>query len=583
MRQINIMDIVLSKYPGFLKGFPSFVKDFILFLLNKLLHVKEVNDFIEKHHDKGGLAFADEILEYLEFSYTYSNRDKARIPNEGKLIIIANHPLGGLDGIALLKMIGDVRSDVKIVVNDFLLHLDNLSDLFLPFDILSQKNRKEGLQGIINALQNDNAVIFFPAGEVSRLTLKGIKDSKWQKGAVHLALKYQAPVLPVHIKARNSLLFYFTSLISKPLSMLLLPRELFNKHGKSIDFTIGDHIAPSALPPAFEKRKLSMKLLKKHTKLIGKGKKGIFQTEKNIIHPLDRKKIIQQLYYAPLLGKTDDGLKIYLLDYDSYPDVINEIGRLREVTFRKVGEGTGNRVDLDRFDRVYKHLVLWNEKEVEIVGSYRIGVCDTIIKEQGYEGLYTSTLFRFSEAFQNILPQSVEMGRSFVQKKYWNTAALNYLWQGIGAFLAANLQIKFMFGPTSLSNSFSTEAKDMIVFFYDKWFNDPDSLVKAKHPYSMSTSSKKELIQIFSSDDYRQELRTLKLMLKPYGYTIPTLYKQYADLCDPGGVLFSAFGVDQSFQNCTDAFIIASVDKVKEKKRKRFIEPYLEKMNAETA
>jgi hypothetical protein len=328
---------------------------------------------------------------------------------------------------------------------------------------------------------------------------------------------------------------------------------------------------------------MKTKLLRKHLHYISKGKKGIFQTEKNIIHPVDRKAIIKQLYNAPLLGETEDGFKIHLIDYERYPDVINEIGRLREVTFRKVGEGTGNRIDIDRFDKYYKHLVLWDEKEVEIVGAYRIGICKTIIDAQGYNGLYTSTLFTFSQKFKEILPQSIEMGRSFVQKKYWNTSALHYLWHGIGAFLAANPQIKYMYGPTSLSSSFSQDASNMIVYFYQKWFYDHHNYVEAKNPYRISASAKEEISAIFNSDDYKAELRTLKTILKQYGYTIPPLYKQYSDLCDTGGVLFAAFGVDEDFQNCTDAFIITSVEKVKETKRKRYIEPYIKEEAAEVA
>jgi len=229
--------------------------------------------------------------------------------------------------------------------------------------------------------------------------------------------------------------------------MLLLAYELFNKKNKTIHIKIGDLIPAKVFTSSFIDDSYQTKLLKKHVYLIGKNHKGIYVTEKNVIHPIDRKSIKRELNYAQLLGITKDKMRIYLTSKDESPQSIYEIARLRELTFRKVGEGTGKKFDLDRYDSYYSHLIVWDEKELDILGAYRIGQGDYIYNKYGKDGFYTSTLFDFSNNFSmNYLDNSIELGRSFIQKKYWNTNALYYLWQGIGAFLANNESVKFMFG-----------------------------------------------------------------------------------------------------------------------------------------
>jgi putative hemolysin len=571
MNLINIEEIILKKNISFLKNFPLLFRKFIFFLINKILYTSRVNGFISSHNDKIDIEFIDEIFEYLDFSYAVSKKDRDKIPSEGSLIVIANHPLGGLDGLVLLKMISEVRKDVKIIVNDVLMNLDNLKNLFLPFDIFSQSPQKSNILEITKAIKNQEVIIFFPAGEVSRFGINGIKDSSWHKGFLTFAQKYNVPIQPVYINAKNSKLFYFVSLISKKFSMFLLPKELFNKAEKTITIKIGNTISPKVINSGISQEKLLLKLIRKHLYAIGKNKKEIFKTEKNIIHPLDRKTIRNQLQKGELLSVTEDGKAIFLIDYYNNYDVIMEIARLREITFRKVGEGTGYKYDRDIFDKLYKHIVLWDETELEIVGSYRIGVCKEVIDKSGINGLYTSTLFNFSNKFADMLPYSIELGRSFVQAKYWNSNALDYLWQGIGAYLFHHPEVSFMFGGVSLSSSYSTEARNLMVYFYRKWFGDTSNLVVSKNRFEISNKNIEELQAIFNKDDYKEELKLLKSRLKVFGYSIPTLYKQYSELCDAGGVKFLDFGIDNDFQSCIDGFILVNVDMIKEAKKKRYI------------
>lgn len=566
MNEINIKEIIQSKNPTFLKSLPHFLREIVFLTIRKLIHESKINDFLESNSEKKDFEFIEELFEYLDISYKVSSKDKAKIPSEGKLIIVANHPLGGLDGLILLKLISEVRKDVKIIVNDILLNVDNLKNLFLPYDITNNTLQKENVAQIIKSLNNEEAIIIFPAGEVSRMYLHGVNDSKWNKGAVYFADKFNAPILPVWVEGRNSLMFYLSSWLYKGASTFFLPNELFNKYGETFNIKIGNYILPKSISFRGEYKS---KYLKKHIKLIGRDKKGIFKTEKNIIHPVNRKELKKELQNSELLGKTSDEKLIYLVEYSNSKNILSEIARLREITFRKVGEGTGNKKDTDFFDKHYKHLVLWDEKELEIAGAYRLGIAEDIYPQYGHFGLYTSTLFNFSSEFISILPKSVELGRSFIQQKYWNSMALDYLWQGIGAFMSKYPNYKYLFGPVSLSNSYPAEAKDLIIYFYKKYFGK-EGIVESKNRYIFNEQKTKELESIFIGENQKENYLILKNRLKYYGCSIPVLFKQYSELGEDGGVLFYDFGTDKDFQNCVDGFIIVNTDMIKESKKERY-------------
>lgn len=572
MLQIDLNTILKNKIPSLYNKKGSLPGKAAEVVLSSVMKVKKINTFLTKYDGLDGSPFIDALFDELDFSYSVSSEDRDKIPSEGKVVIISNHPLGGLDGLTLLKLVLEVRTDVKIVVNDILLHIENLKSFFLPYNLFDSGIQKENIAAIDKALKEDNAVIFFPAGEVSRLTLNGLQDNSWTRGALHFAEKSRSPILPVFLGGRNTLIFYAVSALSKPLSMFLLPRELFKQRGKTIPIKIGDLIPVRIMFAGLLKGKTLIKTLKKHVYLIGKNKKGIFVTEKNVIHPIDPIKIKRQLLAATLLQNIDDKKKVYLLSNNKlFPEVIKEIARLREITFRKIGEGTGDKLDTDIYDTYYNHIVLWDEENLEIMGAYRIGVGSEIIEKYGAAGFYSSTLFNFTEQFQFHLPYSIELGRSFIQAKYWNTNALDYLWMGIGAFLAANPRIQFLFGPVSLSNSYPAEVKEMIVFIYEKWYGNSYNLVGARNKFRIIEERRKELSAIFNSNNYKEELKLLKQNLRYFGMSIPTLYKQYTALCEPGGAQFLDFGVDPDFQSCIDGFILIDIDLIKYSKKEKYI------------
>jgi putative hemolysin len=568
MFQIELRKIIDDKYPNFLKNFPSFLKKTIIYLLEIVLHLKRINNFLRKHGDKEGVLFIDELFEWLNFTYLITQKDRLKIPSEGRLIIVSNHPLGALDGLSIIRAIKEVRSDVKIVANNVLLSIRNLDKLFIPVDLENKGLKKESLNNISNSLQNEEALIIFPAGEVSRLKWGKISDGKWNKGAIYFSKKYNTPILPIYINGKNSFLFYFFDLFGKNISKLLLPHEIFTKVNSSIQIKIGDFIPYQAFK--FQSSSTQIKLLKKHVYRIGNNKKGLFKTSKNIIHPIDKKIIKNDLSRSKIIGKTEDGKKILIIDYNESEAVINEIARLREQTFRIVGEGTGNRLDIDKFDKYYKHLILWDDDKLEIVGSYRIGICKDIIQSFGKNGLYSSSLFQFSEDFDSYFDNSIELGRSFIQQKYWNSNALDYLWKGIGAYLSDHPEIKYMFGAVSISNSYIEDAKSMLVYFFYKWYGAENNMIESKNKYLISQNKIKFYQDIFNVNDIKEDFKILKYQLKCLGFSIPTLYKQYTDLCYDGGVKFYDFGIDKDFGNCLDGLIFIEIDKIKKSKKERY-------------
>ncbi len=543
-------------------------------VLKKILHQDEINQFIDTHRHLEGLEFLDAVLDHFDFKYSLSNRDRANIPAQGRVIIVANHPLGSLDGLALLKMIAEIRPDVKIVATNVLSQVKPLENLFLSVDNLSTKaNHIAGLKKILSTLRQEQAVIMFPTGEVSRIRPQGVRDGKWKTGFVSMAYKTSSPVVPVYINGKNSTLFYSMSTLYKPLGTLMLVMEMFNKQDQEISFRVGKPIPVDSmrlldLPP----KKIAKRMRKQVYRLAKNYKKPLFETIENIVHPVNRKSIRDELKQSEFLGATQDGMEIYLFDYRSNSSVIREIGRLRELSFRQVHEGTGKPIDIDEFDRYYRHLVLWDDKQLEIVGTYRIGEGMHILAQQGVQGFYTNTLFELQGGMVSYLEKSIELGRSFIQPRYWGKRSLDYLWYGIGAYLQRHPQVEYMIGPVTLSASYPEAARHEIVNFYQQLFGYSNNLVKPRLPYDYPVSSDyAEFQHVKDESDYKQAYSRMKVKLDKLGVRVPPLFKQYVELCKPGGCEFLGFNVDPEFSNCVDAMILVHIDAVYEKKRDRYI------------
>lgn len=544
-------------------------------LLGKPRALKIIDDYKEYEAEK----FINQIFDDFDMSYSVSEKDFAKIPSEGRVIIYANHPQGMLDGLLLLKLILRVRKDVKILANEMLNQIPQLKKYFIPIN-LSSHAAKEPLLNAVNHLKNEGAIVIFPAGVVSRMNVNGIVDGKWGRGISFIAEKSAADLLPVFIKGKNSAFFYFASLINKNISTSLLINELFNKRGKTIELTIGNPFSCEVLR-GFTNKKYPVKFLKKHLYRIGKGKAGIFISQKPIIHPADVKLVRKELFNSQQLGETSDGKIIFLTNYDSSMNALTELARLREISFRKIGEGTGKSCDLDKFDKYYHHIILWDDKQLEIVGAYRIGIGKEIISAYGIDGFYSSTLFQLNES-KNNFEECVELGRSFIHPKYWNTSALDSLWQGIGAFLRNFPHIKHLFGPVSISGRFPNEAKELIVYYYGKWFAAADGgALSGKNEFQISPSRREVLSNFFTGQNYQSDFLILKKALKNFGFAVPPLLKKYTELTEFGGSKFLGFNIDDSFNSCVDALIFVDVEKIKSEKRKRYLELKLNKQTCE--
>jgi putative hemolysin len=566
---LRIQSVIQSKYPAFGTQ-PGAAA--MLALLRKFVREDEANAFFAACAGLEGFAFVDKALEWFNVSYSVVGRERENIPPEGRVVIVANHPLGVLDGIALLKLAGEVRRDVRIVANDVLAQFEPIRSLLLPVVNLGSGGNRANVEAIHAALANDEAVIIFPSGEVSRAGPTGIRDTRWRGGFLRFAEQAGAPVLPVHVQGRNSALFYGVSTVFKPLSTLMLLREPHSQRGATLPIRIGRPIPWREIDALELPREQKVARITREVYSIGKrGRDAGFRTEVPVAPAEERLALRREMRSAEPLGRTHDGKRILLFDSRPNSVVMRELGRLREIAFRQVGEGTGEKRDIDAFDAYYRHVLLWDDEELQIVGGYRIGEVGRILEERGPEGLYTHTLFSFEEPLRAHFAQSLELGRSFVQPRYQGLRALDSLWQGIGAYLARRPDVRYLFGPVSLSAAYPEDARRMLVHFYRRYFGVPEPFASPRRPYLIGEADEAALARLLPGEDYARDFRTLKATLAARGLHVPTLYKQYADLCDVGGTRFLGFNVDPAFGHCVDGLVLVDLMRLKPGKRERYL------------
>lgn len=563
---INVDSIFNEHFPDAFKN-KKLLSRPVRGFLKTLFHESEFQQFEKDYPNLQGFDFIEQVLNYFDFSYSVRSQDIYRIPATGRVIIIANHPIGSLDGLALLKLIGEVRRDVKAIANELLMAIEPLHPLLLPVDNMGNKTRRDNIKAIDEHLNNEGAVIIFPAGEVSRMSPKGIQDGSWNSGFLKFANKTSSPILPIHINARNSFLFYSLSLLAKPLSTLLLVREMFLQASNNVHMRIGTTIPPESWQQLGTSTQAQTKLFKKHLYRVGKNKSPILKISPDTIaHPEHRQLIRQEIRQCEQLGETPDGKKIVL--YRSKPDstIMREIGRLREIAFRKVGEGSGKRRDIDHYDNVYDHVILWDDDDLEIAGAYRMAQT-----HNNNNTLYSDTLFQYSDDFHAIRSQGLELGRSFVQPRYWGMRSLDYLWHGIAAYIKRYPHIRYLFGPVSISAAYPSTARDLIILFYQQHYASTKAYATANIPHRIAEDNQQLYRELFPGNDSKEDFTILKQTLTEMGYSVPTLYKQYTELCEPGGAQFSAFNVDPDFNYCIDGLVIVDIDKLKPSKHKRYL------------
>lgn len=546
-------------------------------LLMEVMKINEVNQVFQKAEHLKGLAFVDKILQIIGIKVEFEEAELKNIPKEGAFIAIANHPYGGIEGLVLLKILSMVRPDSRLMANFLLKKIPNLSEYFIavnPFEKVEHSSSISGIKNTLELLRAGTPIGIFPAGEVStyKIETQQITDKLWHPVVGKIIAKANVTVIPIYFHGNNGLLFNLLSLIHPSLRTAKLPSELFNKHGHTIRLRIGKPIIPANVPNISNTNKL-LDFLRAKTYALGTG----LENEKKIFIPRNLFKIkknpqtIVDAISNELLEKEVEKLADYKIwqekDYEVYivptsliPNIIKEIGRLREITFREVGEGTNKSSDLDEYDIYYNHLFIWDKKTKMLVGAYRLGKGDEIFYSMGKRGFYTAELFKIKEQFFPVLRQSLELGRSWIRKEYQlKPLPLFLLWKGILKYLVENPRYRYLIGPVSISNHFSKFSKSLIVDFIGKYHFDHElaQYVKPRKNFKVDFSKiDKDLLM--QSGETLKNLDSLISEIETSHLKVPVLLRQYLAL----NAKIICFNIDPKFSDCLDGFLVVDLEKI---------------------
>lgn len=541
----------------------------------------------------GGVAqntpekFSDAILRHMDIQCEISEQDLARIPKNGKIVVVANHPFGGIEGIIMGAILQRVRPDVKIMANYVLSVVPEMRDLFLFVDPFggpsAARSNLATMKSTISWVKDNQMLGVFPAGEVSHLKWgsRKIVDPPWSDTISKIIKKTESPVIPMFFDGSNRFIFQLAGLLHPRLRTILLPRELINKRGSAIKIRVGNVIPWSRLKKIYTDQELTEYLRHRTYMLenrpVSETKSGIVEKMVNcglqpLIDPVDPELLysdVEQLPESQLLLSSGE-MEVYHAAFDQIPHIIREIGRLRELTFRATDEGTGNPIDLDDFDTYYQHLFVWNKEKNELVGAYRLGRTDNIIKRFGKKGLYTTTLFNIKSSFFDEISPALEMGRSFVRPEYQRSfSPLLMLWRGIGHYVAKYPKYKILFGPVSINKEYQSSSRQLMVTFLKihNYLPELAAKVKARTPFrsrKIKGWDKKHSKRIISSID---EVSEVVSDLEWDDKGVPILLKQYLKM---GGKLLG-FNIDPNFSDVLDGLILVDVTKTDPKIMERYM------------
>lgn len=558
---LRIEDRLQQRWPDWFRGRRARVIRPLLRGLGHWSRFEVLGAFLEANAHRSGFDFIAACSDHLGLRYDVADDDVARIPARGRLLVVANHPSGALDALALLACIGRVRQDVRIVANDLLSAVTPLQSLMLGVRILGGRPSAGSIAAVEDALREEACVVIFPAGEVSRLGPRGVRDSRWRRGVLRFVRNTGAPVLPVRIEARNSPLFYGVSALYKPAATALLAREMYARRARPLRLRIG---LPLVLPVDGDGDAV-LRALRRQLYAIGTRREGCGHGQAPLARAESPAHLREALVGTTLLCALGGGQQVRLLRGDVRNPLLREIGRLRELTFRRVGEGTGRARDLDAFDAHYDHILLWDDTATRVTGGYRVARGAEVLAQRGLAGLYSASLFRYSDSALPRLAEGMELGRSFVVPECWGGRGLDALWQGIGAYLRMHPQVRYLFGPVSISAALPRGAREQLVAYYQRYHSGA-AMAAAKRPFAYFAAPPG-----FGELDAASAFAVLKDNLAALGATVPTLYRQYVELCEPGGARFLAFGVDPDFSNAVDGLVELDLHRLRRHKRKRYL------------
>ena len=533
----------------------------------------------------GDRSYFATALRGLGVEYDLTTEDVAKIPMNGPLVIVSNHPFGAVDGLILGDILTQVRPDFRLMANELLHGIPELRPWILPVDVFgdpqSTAHNVSSLRLAIKWLGQGGALGIFPAGTVSHLQLrKGcIADPTWHKTVAGLVRRTGATVLTMFFDGHNSMAFQLSGLIHPKLRTALLPSELLKRCGSRVSVRIGRPIESHKVSRYPDDRTLTSYLRFKTYMLKWRespirprfSPRSSEGTPQPVVAPQPSHKLLAEVSRLPssALLAQQGKYQVFLAGADSIPSLLAEIGQLRERTFRAVGEGTGQACDLDRFDDHYQHLFLWNSVEHEVVGSYRLGKVDQILKEHGADGLYTNTLFKLKAGLWNQLGPALEMGRSFVRQEYQGRAIpLALIWRGIGEYLVRNPTYKVLFGPVSISQHYEGFSRRLMVEFLTNRFGHDrlGALVKPRNPLRdrLSRQEREALAALVRDAD---DVSALVSEIEADRKGLPILLRHYLRL----NAFLLSFNLDASFGNCIDGLIVVDLRTADPKLLRRYL------------
>lgn len=563
-------------------------------LLMKVLKISTLNKIYDRNKHLSELEFLNAILDEFQIKFEIPEEDLKRLPKGGPYITISNHPLGGIDGILLLKLMLEREPNFKIIAN-FLLHrIEPMKPYIMPVNPFeNHKDAKSSVIGIketLRHLSDGKPLGMFPAGEVSTYKDgKLVVDKAWEEGAIKVIRKAQVPVVPIYFHAKNSRLFYLLSKINDTLRTAKLPSELLTQKDRVIKVRIGKPISVAEQNEhenindycEFLRKKTYMlaNSFNEENKLLSVPNLKTPKSPKKIATPACKDKMIAEV---EKLRKTDSrffqskNYEVFFTEAKDIPNILHEIGRLREITFREVGEGTNESIDLDKYDNYYHHMFLWDEDTKQVAGAYRMGLGSEIFPKYGMDGFYLNDLFRFESELYDMMKQSIEMGRAFIVKEYQQKPMpLFLLWRGIIHTTLRYPEHKFLLGGVSISNQFTDFSKSLMIEFMKSNYYDP-YIAQYVHPKKEFKVKLKDADKDFIFDEAEADLNKFDKIideLEPGNLRLPVLIKKYIKQ----NARLVAFNVDPLFNNAIDGLMYIRIADIPESTMK----PVMEEFQAE--
>lgn len=552
--------------------------------LNKLQHCYE--KALQDHSQR---AFGAKVLSALNVDVSVIGDGLDQVPTEGPLIVVANHPFGGIEAMILDALFEKVRPDMKYIANFILEAIPEYRERFFPVDPFGGKGAvRRNLSGVrqaINWVKKGHALTIFPAGEVSHLHMKKrcVMDGPWLSMAARIVQTTRCPVLPICFIGRNSNMFQLMGLIHPRVRTLLLIREFLKKKNSTISVKIGSPVPAKKYERIDDPDKLTdyLRLRTSILDLPQASKTG--DSSHEVLHePLKLGEPVAPRQDVVLLTTCIDSLpeeqfllkkeplSVIVFDTKQAYPLVKEIGRLRELTFRAVGEGTGKSEDIDEYDSYYQHLIVWDHAEKEIVGAYRVGRIDEILDSYGVRGIYTSTLFKFDRRLMHDIKPALELGRSFVQPKYQrHFAPLMLLWKGIGAYVVKNPKYRHLMGPVSISRDYSDGSRYFIKKFLENNYfaKEYADRVKPRKPVKIVFNRQWSESTGDLATHTIEDVDTLIKDLEGNIQGAPVLLRQYLKL----DAKLLGFNVDTDFGNVMDAMLLIDLTAVSRRTLNRYM------------